>query len=95
MSRVPSGTDTLKDLLPVSEIKAGPDDKAAKTLTYKLKVEREIVDVRLWYEPQTLKILKRTLSGKSGESELSLTETYEGLVLDAEIPDEKFKLPKE
>ena len=85
-----------KERFLVSEIKVGPDDKDAKTLTYKLKVgSGEALDVQIWYEPRTWRILKRTLSGNSGGKEVAFTEVYEECLLEVDIPDEKFKLPSD
>jgi outer membrane lipoprotein-sorting protein len=84
----------------VTEIRTGEDDGTLKTLTYKTVVTPLVappatVDVRLWYEPKSLRLVRRTLSYKSETVSRIFNETYEEFTLDADIPDEKFKLPEE
>jgi outer membrane lipoprotein-sorting protein len=82
----------------VSEVKQGPDEGKAKTLTYHLRLEKQEtpIELKLWYDAESLKPLKRMYRFKAGqpftESEGTFTETYEELILNADIPDEKFKL---
>jgi len=83
--------------LRIEKIQQGEDDGAVKTLTYAVRVadayqpnKAETLEARLWYDPKTFKILKRTMT--SGGK--VLLETYEGWVFNAELPDEKFTLPK-
>jgi len=47
----------------------------------------------LWYDPLTYKPLKSVLSAV--ENGATMTEVYEDFILNADIPDEKFKLPEE
>ena len=93
----------------VSEVKQGADDGKTKTLTYRLQFGEETpTEVRLWYDADSFKPMKRTYRFKvesdKGSLKLNLfcasgegtfTEAYEELVLNADIPDEKFKLPAE
>jgi outer membrane lipoprotein-sorting protein len=79
----------------------GADDNDEKTLTYFLKEKghSEPLTIRLWYDPKSLAIRKRTVTGKLGSAgnlpETTLTEIYDDFTLNADIPDEKFKLPEE
>jgi outer membrane lipoprotein-sorting protein len=87
-----------KDFLPVSDVKKGDDDGTAKTLTFTVTLGgNDTAEVRLWYDPITFRIQKRTVLAKSkGKPDQgSISETYEDFTLNAEIPDEKFKLPEE
>jgi outer membrane lipoprotein-sorting protein len=52
-------------------------------------------DVRLWYDPKTLKLLKRTVDFGKKDSQGTIRESYEEFTLNADIPEEKFKLPAE
>ena len=52
--------------------------------------------VKLWYEPKTLRLLKREvrLKEKDSENEDVFSETYEEFALNTDISDEKFNLPE-
>jgi len=65
------------------------------TLSYKLEGGDPVVKVKVWYEPKTFRLLKRTLSWKTEGNEGRFTETYKEYVLNGKVPDEKFTLPKE
>jgi outer membrane lipoprotein-sorting protein len=84
----------------VAEFKTGEDDGNMKTLHYKtiitpLVAPPATLDVRLWYEPKSLRIVKRTVSYRSETVSRLFNEIYEEFTLNADIPDEKFKLPEE
>ena len=84
----------------VTEIKSGEDDGTMKTLRYTtvmtpLAGRPATLDVRLWYEPKSLSLVKRTMRYRSETDALIYSETYEEFTLTADIPDEKFKLPVE
>jgi outer membrane lipoprotein-sorting protein len=88
----------VKTLFQISDIEAGSDDYKAKTLTYRLKipklriVEERNLNVKLWFDPLTYKLIKRTYSvgDKPG-----FTEVFEEFTLNGELPDERFVLPRE
>ena len=101
MSRILSDEDLKKlpdpnTFLKVSDVKYGDDDGQAKTLTYKLKSGKgdEPILVRLWYDPKTYGLLKRTLKGQ-GRDRSWIIETYKSFDMNGDIPDEKFTLPPE
>jgi len=82
-----------------SEFQVGDNDGPYKTLTYRFRPEDSQCSVRetkLWYDPITYKLIKRRQVWK-GEKGIEgvLNETYEEFILNADIPDEKFKLPEE
>jgi len=85
----------------VKGIATGDDDGEIKTLTYfmKEKGHTKAYAVRVWYDPKTFALRKRTVTGSMGFGgkgpETTVTETYEEFTLNADIPDEKFKLPQE
>jgi outer membrane lipoprotein-sorting protein len=84
----------------VTEIKTGEDEGNLKTLSYKTVITPLVappatLDVRLWYEPKSLRLAKRTMRYRSETDPLTFNETYEEFAIDADIPDEKFKLPEE
>jgi outer membrane lipoprotein-sorting protein len=81
----------------VMRLKAGEDDKAAKTLGYSLVSIDPDHEIRLWYDPASYRLLRRTYATNpfALDPEFRLTETYEEFSLNADIPDEKFKLPEE
>jgi outer membrane lipoprotein-sorting protein len=83
-----------KSRFKVLDLRAGGKDGAAKTLTYKVQTGADTIQFKLWYDPDTLRPLKRTFessSTKGGPSSTG-TESYEELTLNADIPDEAFKL---
>jgi outer membrane lipoprotein-sorting protein len=88
----------LKKLFSVTDFKNGDDVEGAKTLSYTLRFPETKPDLSgsciLRYDPVTLKVLGRTLTmtGRGADATV-FTETYEDFALNADIPDEKFKLP--
>jgi outer membrane lipoprotein-sorting protein len=76
----------------ISEIKGGEDEGDSKTMTYKLNAGDKAFDVRLWYDAKTQKASKRVVHSKSEEVEITFTENFSEYTLNAELPDEKFKL---
>jgi outer membrane lipoprotein-sorting protein len=85
--------EDVKKTLALKDLRVGEDDGGAKTLLYTVSLGPATLDCRLWYEPKTLKLLKRTMKIRKGESvEGSLTESYVEYIVNADIPDEKFKL---
>ncbi len=84
----------------LSNFTAGPDDGGLMTLSYKLTSPHGLLfdQAKIWYEPTTYKMLKRTLTfdvGGDPSQERSLTETYQEWTLNVAIADESFKLPEE
>jgi outer membrane lipoprotein-sorting protein len=83
----------------LSDFNAGPDYEGLKTMTYKLMVPETTGFhlTKIWYEPLSYKVVKRTLTqdiGRGPGKERNMTETYKEWTLNADIPDEKFKLPE-
>jgi len=101
-ARTPSrdALDGYARLAEVSQLKMGEKVREGQILSYKVKAAtrnssrppRE-VDVRLLYNPVTWLPIKRILTVDSGEPSYSIAEVYDSFILNAEIPDEKFKLP--
>jgi len=69
-------------------------DAAGPFLTFTSKMDHfgPKMKITLWYDPASHKPLKSSIQGQDVGR---ITEVYEDLVLNGEIPDEKFKLPKE
>jgi outer membrane lipoprotein-sorting protein len=93
------GTEDLEKYLAhpvsVSDLREATDDKGAKTLTYKIKVRPgRTSSIKVWYDPKSFLLQKRTIRDEDRDSG-TITETFEEIVLNADIPDEKFKLPEE
>ena len=87
--------EDMEKLFFLSEFAFGQDDQALKTITFTLKTadEEEGADhVRIWYDPKTYLPRKRVSTQKSKDSEYTTTETYHEMTLNAEIPEETFKL---
>lgn len=80
----------LRTIYQVSRCAAGPDEGDLKTIGYTLDDKFSTVEVKLAYDPKTLLPARRTLRRADGRT---LVETYEKVVLDAEIGDEEFRFP--
>jgi hypothetical protein len=87
----------LKKLFEVSDFKQG---EVESSLSYTLRFPETEPDMVascvLQYDPKTLKLLGRKMTVKRrGMDEGVFTDTYDEFALNADIPDEKFKLPEE
>jgi outer membrane lipoprotein-sorting protein len=92
------GETDLSKIVTLSDFESSEDDGKAKTLKYKLmfKGKNNSLQAKLWYDPISYAILKRTFVSGDGKADGNvITETYEEFILDVDIPDEKFKLPEE
>jgi outer membrane lipoprotein-sorting protein len=84
----------------ISDLKNGADEGSAKTLTYLIKVGDDVgwgintCNIKLSYDPKTYRPLKRIATATGENRERTITENYSDVILDAEIPDEKFTLPE-
>jgi outer membrane lipoprotein-sorting protein len=87
----PGDLDPRELFILLSDFAFGVDDKEAKTMTYKFK-DYEGVQGKIWYDPKTWKLLKRTIEYSGSDAGLAV-ETYPEFTLNADIPDETFKLP--
>jgi outer membrane lipoprotein-sorting protein len=80
----------------LSNLKVGRDDGTAKTLTYELyDATKKVGDVRLWYDPKTHYVVKRTIVKAAPGGGGILTETYSEFSLDPDLSDNEFKPPTE
>lgn len=93
--------EDLRHTLHISSCKHGPDDAGAKTLLYTLSLDdgKRTFTNKLWYDPQTLALLKRTVSGRFASPRRAVgdgtfTDTYEEYSFDVEIPQDAFRLPE-
>lgn len=85
----------LANPVAVSDVQEAPDDNKVKTLTYKIKVRPgHTASIKVWYDPKTFVLQKRTIRDEDRDSG-TVTETFDEFTLNADIPDEKFKLPEE
>jgi hypothetical protein len=82
---------------PVDGIKTGPADGKAASLIYTLHFPetKQQLACRVWYDPGTLRIFKRAVTMESGDTGFTMTETYERLELNTQIPDATFTIPEE
>ena len=83
--------------LAVSGFRFGEKNGMTNTLLYTLRAGKDSrpTEVTLWYDPKSLKLLKRKTADrlKDGRA-ITYIESYAEFTLDADIPDEKFKLPE-
>jgi len=73
----------------LSDFKFGEADGDLRTLTYVLTDGDGRADLKLWIDPKTLALKKRTVSVPKMNA--TFTETYEEFTVNGEIPDEAFK----
>ena len=88
--------EDLKQVFMASSFKAG-GEKNQPWIKYVLRVrDEDAAQVTLWYDPKIFKPLKRHVSFSEPDLNFTIThtETYEEFTLNADIPDEKFKLPE-
>lgn len=90
--------EDLDKLFFLSEFAFGQDEQGLKTITFTLKTayedEERAYHVRIWYDPKTHLPKKRVSTLKSKDAEYTVSETYDEMTLNAEIPEETFKLPE-
>jgi hypothetical protein len=85
----------------ITDFREEPFEGATKALSFKVleKKESAIVELKVtvWYESDSYRLIRRTMDVKFKETsfESSATVTYTDFTLNADIPDEKFKLPEE
>lgn len=76
--------------------KLGEEDSGLRSITYDLKIKahNRVYEMTLWYKSADYRIVKRRILVKEPGFEESFTETYDEFILNADIPDGKFKLPE-
>lgn len=84
----PSAQDDPTRRFVAHDFKAGAEEGGAKTLSFTVTADGRPVELRLWYDPKTFALRKRTI--EMSEPKVSLTETFEEFLLDAEVPDSEF-----
>jgi hypothetical protein len=97
LGRLPAGDAETPSTIELADLKTGEDDKDSKTLSFTFKVpglETAAAAGKLWYDPKTHRIIKRTVRLVTTEGETRSTESYSDWSFDADIPDEKFVLPE-
>ena len=90
---------SVRDDLAVSYLYPGSKEGMKESLTFKLKVKpgpRDFTENTLWYNPDSLTPIKRVWTFRCDEEDVhvEMTETYQEFTLNADIPDEKFKMPE-
>jgi len=86
----------------VSEFQEAPELDGTRGLSFRLSGTGRLVDeivVSLWIDVDASRLRRRQVMMKSTEGknkgDFTLTENYDEFTLNADIPDEKFKLPEE
>jgi type II secretion system protein G len=83
----------LKALMEPVDLKMGEDDKDLKTLLFSIKFTEGTLESTLRYDPKTWIPASRTMKFLlNGQDVGTVQEQYKTLVLNGDIPDEKFKL---
>jgi hypothetical protein len=75
------------------EFREEPGEEGSHILSYKLRTgpkEGQVTAVKLWYDPKSLRLIRRIVSNPTR----SYTESYDQYELGVEIPDDAFDLSK-
>jgi hypothetical protein len=91
------GIDTEKG---PTNFRIGDSGGPQKTLTYTLPGDKDSLiegykgptTIRLWYESEPLRLFRRELATGEEITEGCYYETYKTFILDADMPDELFKV---
>jgi hypothetical protein len=81
----------------IRDVSLDLSDRDYKSLTYTVEIEDTLLkqDVRLWFDPHTNLLLKRTGTLSNAKRELGTwADTFEGWIRNEVIPKEKFQLHK-
>lgn len=86
----------VEDRMIIKGIQLKGQDALGRIIGYEVTFgDREIVDVQVWCDLKTRLPRKRIASTRGeGQNLQHFSELYEDWILDAEIPDQKFKLPE-
>lgn len=77
--------------LKISDFRFEASGDGMKSIAYTLDLGGSL-EIRLWYEPKTYKLLKRTTTAKARSGQAVSTEVYEECTLNGEIEDARFRL---
>lgn len=89
--------EDIKKVFAIKDVREGEDDQDAKTLLYSIRLLRAPpqigdIDVKLWYEPKSYKILKRVIGLSKQNIVGTFVENYSEVIFNKSIPDNKFKI---
>jgi outer membrane lipoprotein-sorting protein len=96
------GETNVEEMLKVSDFKLGKkekvEDKNAQAIEYVLTAASvgsgEKINATVWVDVKTHVPLKRLLTAKIGDKQLTVTETYSKVEVDGKIDEKTFELPK-
>jgi outer membrane lipoprotein-sorting protein len=95
------GETNVEEMLKVSDFKLGKkekvDDKEALAIEYVLTAASaggEKLSTTVWVDAKTHVPLKRSLTAKVGDKQLTVTETYSKVEVDGKLDAKTFELPK-
>lgn len=79
----------------LSDFRPGESEGEVSSVLYRLtNTEANVtLEAKLWYEPKTAKLIKRTWEGELLGEHWKCTETYEEFALEPDLPDDKFRFP--
>ena len=86
----------LKSQLKLSNLKHEGDDGPAKILSYTLTLgsDNSPATIRLWYDPKSFRLFKRTVKIREKQGIRSITETYNSVIINRDIGDDQFTPPE-
>jgi outer membrane lipoprotein-sorting protein len=97
----------MKDRFPVSEFRLGPAEKIGDSMAQRLDYRFDVKGQKgpngedapfrasVWLDPKTTLPMKRTITWKfAGVEVMSITESYDNLVVDKTIDPKRFQLPE-
>jgi outer membrane lipoprotein-sorting protein len=87
--------ETMESALVVGDFGPLETDGDAKVIEFRFKGVKFGTSgkVRLWYDPKTYAVRKRTLFVASRKT--TITDVFDEYVLNPDLPDDRFKLPQE
>ena len=76
------------------DFKNGPDDGDSRTITYKISPDGPdtVAEIKLWYEPESFRLVKRTITLKQ-PAESVFTESYKEWAIDGDLENDEFTVP--
>lgn len=84
-----------KDQYELSDFKQEEERADSNCLSYKVKERAtgKMYGAKIWYHPKTFELKKRFWSLKSGQREVTYSETFESFKVNIEIPAAQFTVP--
>lgn len=93
----PQRSQDPREIFKVLRVSIGEDDGSLKTLRAEYQSNTPDAPnptLRIWYDPRTLLIVKRTMTSSKLDVPIEITETFKDIKLDVDLPDDLFEVPE-